>query len=67
MNDFGEATQVFAEENIVEVPTENDDTSIKRTTPVCYYVMNYAEYGDLYQLCEVSEQLSEPLVRHLFR
>jgi len=40
---------------------------IKRRGPICYYVMNFAKYGELYRLVEINERLSEPLVRYLFK
>ena len=40
---------------------------VKRTGPICYYVMNFAKYGELYRLVEINERLSEPLVRYLFK
>ena len=40
---------------------------LKRWGPVCYYVMNLAQYGDLYRLVEYNEKFSEGLVRHLFQ
>ena len=40
---------------------------VKRQGPICYYVMNFAKYGELYRLVELNERLSEPLVRYLFR
>jgi len=39
---------------------------IKRTGPVCYYVMNLAEFGELYRLVELNNRLSEATIRHLF-
>ena len=39
---------------------------IKRQSPVCYYVMNLAKYGDLFRLVEWNERFSENLVRNLF-
>lgn len=40
---------------------------IKRTAPVCYYVMNFAEFGEVFRLVELNERLSESLVRFLFK
>lgn len=40
---------------------------VKRQGPICYYVMNFAKYGELYRLVEINERLSEPLVRYLFK
>jgi len=41
---------------------------IKRRGPICYFVMNFAKYGELFRLVEInSERLSEPAVRYLFR
>ena len=40
---------------------------VKRQGPICYYVMSFAKYGELYRLVEINERLSEPLVRYLFK
>ena len=39
---------------------------IKRQSPICYYVMHLAKYGDLYRLVECNDRFSESLVRNLF-
>ena len=46
---------------------EHEPVVVKRQGPICYYVMNFAKYGELYRLIEINERLSEPLVRYLFK
>lgn len=41
---------------------------VKRRSPVCYYVMNLAKYGELFRLAELSSnRFSEPLVENLLK
>ena len=46
---------------------ESEPMIVKRQGPICYYVMSFAKYGELYRLVEINERLSEPLVRYLFK
>ena len=46
---------------------EEEPLVVKRQGPICYYVMNFAKYGELYRLIEINDNLSEPLVRYLFK
>jgi serine/threonine protein kinase len=39
---------------------------IKRKHPVCFYVMSLATQGELYRLVEMTESLSDNLIRYLF-
>jgi len=45
---------------------ENLDAKLGVTYPVCYYVMTFAEHGELFRLVETSERLSDNLIRYLF-
>jgi serine/threonine protein kinase len=38
-----------------------------KSTKIAYYVMNYAEYGELYRLIEVNPLMSEKTARFFFR
>lgn len=72
-NFTGLDTSLLAEEDRLEAGrsygSEEDAEPIvvKRQGPICYYVMNFAKYGELYRLVEINERLSEPLVRYLFK
>lgn len=44
----------------------DDSRIIKRQHPICYYVMSFARYGELYRLIEMNERLSDNLIRYLF-
>ena len=46
---------------------ELEPVVVKRQGPICYYVMNFAKYGELFRLVEINERLSEDLVRYLFK
>ena len=64
---------LLAEEDRLEISRmtsseeEEEPVVVKRQGPVCYYVMNFAKYGELFRLVEINERLSEPLVRYLFK
>lgn len=45
----------------------DEPTVVKRQAPICYYVMNFAKYGELYRLVEINDNMSEPLVCYLFK
>lgn len=72
-NFTGLESSLLAEEDRLEADrsygSEEDIEPIvvKRQGPICYYVMNFAKYGELYRLVEINERLSEPLVRYLFK
>jgi serine/threonine protein kinase len=51
----------------LQVAAEPDDSRTILKKHVCFYVMNFASYGELYRLVEVNEQVSDNLVRYLFR
>ena len=64
----------MAEEDRLEArrsySSEDDQETVvvKRRGPICYFVMNFAKYGELFRLVEInSERLSEPTVRYLFK
>ena len=47
---------------------ENEEpVVVKRQGPICYYVMNFAKYGELFRLVEINERLSEELILYLFK
>ena len=69
----GLESSLLAEEDRLEISRSygsDEDVEpiiVKRQSPICYYVMNFAKYGELYRLVEINERLSEPLVRYLFK
>ena len=47
---------------------DHETTIVKRKGPICYFVMNFAKYGELFRLVEInSERFTEPVVRYLFK
>lgn len=72
INNFSDS-MLLAEEDRLEAQgtysAEGDvePVVVKRRGPICYYVMNFAKYGELYRLVEINERLSEPLVSYLFK
>ena len=68
-----DSTLLLAEEDRLEARRSygSDDYEepvvVKREGPICYYVMNWAKYGELFRLVEMNERLSEPLIRYLFK
>ena len=46
---------------------ELEPVVVKRQGPICYYVMNFAKYGELFRLVEINDRLSEDLIRYLFK
>ena len=72
-NISGLESSLLAEEDRLEVSRsygsdeDGEPIVVKRQSPICYYVMNFAKYGELYRLVEINERLSEPLVRYLFK
>lgn len=52
--------------NLAEAGSFEEPRVLKRRHPVCYYVMSFAEYGELYRLIESNERLSDNLIRYLF-
>lgn len=40
---------------------------LKRQHPVCYCVMSFVKYGELYRLVDLNQSMSDNLVKYLFR
>jgi hypothetical protein len=54
------------DESKINEDLKEREHSIKRKTPICYYVMKLAEFGELFKFIEHTDKFSEKLARTLF-